>query len=29
MEKLGMSYEREFERAGLTHVLYRIARPPG
>jgi RimJ/RimL family protein N-acetyltransferase len=24
MEKLGMSYEREFERAGLLHVLYRI-----
>ena len=23
MEKLGMTYERDFERAGLPHVLYR------
>jgi ribosomal-protein-alanine N-acetyltransferase len=26
MEKLGMTYVREFERAGLPHVLYRIDR---
>jgi ribosomal-protein-alanine N-acetyltransferase len=24
MEKLGMSYERDFERAGLPHALYRL-----
>lgn len=27
MEKLGLSYEREFEHRGLTHVLYRTALP--
>jgi [ribosomal protein S5]-alanine N-acetyltransferase len=26
MEKLGLSYEREFVHAGLPHVLYRITR---
>lgn len=26
MEKLGMTYEREIEHAGLPHVLYRLAR---
>ena len=26
MEKLGMSYERDFERAGLPHALYRLRR---
>jgi ribosomal-protein-alanine N-acetyltransferase len=24
MEKIGMTYERDFERAGLPHALYRI-----
>jgi ribosomal-protein-alanine N-acetyltransferase len=27
MEKLGMTYERDIERAGLPHVLYRLAAP--
>ncbi len=27
MEKLGMERERDFERAGLPHVLYRARRP--
>ncbi|HWM09643.1 MAG TPA: GNAT family N-acetyltransferase [Solirubrobacteraceae bacterium] len=27
MEKLGMEYDRDFERAGLPHVLYRLAAP--
>jgi ribosomal-protein-alanine N-acetyltransferase len=27
MEKLGMTYEREFPRAGLPHALYRLRRP--
>jgi [ribosomal protein S5]-alanine N-acetyltransferase len=26
MEKLGMTYERDVENAGLPHVLYRLAR---
>ena len=26
MEKLGMTYERDLEHAGLPHVLYRLAR---
>jgi hypothetical protein len=26
MEKLGMTYERDVEHAGLPHVLYRLAR---
>lgn len=26
MEKLGMSYERDFEHAGMAHVLYRLSR---
>lgn len=26
MEKLGMQYVRDFERAGLPHVLYRLHR---
>jgi ribosomal-protein-alanine N-acetyltransferase len=26
MEKLGMTYVRDFERAGLPHVLYRVDR---
>jgi RimJ/RimL family protein N-acetyltransferase len=26
MEKLGMTYEREFEHVGLPHVLYRLTR---
>ncbi len=27
MEKLGMRYVRDFDRAGLPHVLYRLRRP--
>lgn len=27
MRKLGMTYVREFERAGRTHVLYDLGRP--
>ena len=27
MEKLGMAYDRRIERAGIPHVLYRIAAP--
>ena len=27
MEKLGMTYDRDFERAGLPHVLYRLGAP--
>lgn len=27
MQKLGMRYVRDFERRGLTHVLYRLRRP--
>jgi hypothetical protein len=26
MEKLGMTYERDVEHAGLPHVLYRLTR---
>jgi len=26
MEKLGMEYERDFDRAGPAHVLYRLGR---
>jgi RimJ/RimL family protein N-acetyltransferase len=26
MEKLGMTYERHVEHAGLPHVLYRLTR---
>ena len=26
MEKLGMTYERDVEHVGLTHVLYRLTR---
>jgi RimJ/RimL family protein N-acetyltransferase len=26
MQKLGLTYEREFEHAGLPHVLYRTIR---
>jgi len=26
MEKLGMTYERDVENAGMPHVLYRLAR---
>jgi RimJ/RimL family protein N-acetyltransferase len=26
MHKLGMTYEAEFEHAGLPHVLHRLAR---
>jgi [ribosomal protein S5]-alanine N-acetyltransferase len=26
MEKLGMRYDRDFERHGLPHVLYRLSR---
>jgi hypothetical protein len=29
MAKLGMTYEREIEHAGLVHVLYRLARWSG
>jgi RimJ/RimL family protein N-acetyltransferase len=29
MGKLGMTYEREVDHAGLPHVLYRLARPVG
>jgi [ribosomal protein S5]-alanine N-acetyltransferase len=29
MDKLGMSYVRDFEREGLPHVLYRARRPIG
>jgi ribosomal-protein-alanine N-acetyltransferase len=28
MEKLGMTYERDIDHAGLPHVLYRLRRPP-
>jgi RimJ/RimL family protein N-acetyltransferase len=27
MEKLGMTYDRDIQRAGLPHVLYRLGRP--
>jgi ribosomal-protein-alanine N-acetyltransferase len=27
MEKIGMTYDRDFKRAGLPHVLYRLGRP--
>jgi RimJ/RimL family protein N-acetyltransferase len=27
MEKLGLTYDRDFTHAGLPHVLYRVARP--
>ncbi len=27
MERIGMTYDREIERAGLAHVLYRLHRP--
>ena len=27
MDKLGMEYVRDFERAGLPHALYRLRRP--
>jgi hypothetical protein len=26
MRKLGMTYERDVENAGMPHVLYRLAR---
>ena len=26
MEKLGMTYDRDVENAGMPHVLYRLAR---
>ncbi len=29
MEKLGMSFERRFEHAGWSHVLYRTSQHPG
>jgi RimJ/RimL family protein N-acetyltransferase len=29
MEKVGFSYDRVIVHAGLPHVLYRLARPPG
>jgi [ribosomal protein S5]-alanine N-acetyltransferase len=29
MEKLGLSYERDVEHAGLPHVLYRLRAPAG
>jgi hypothetical protein len=28
MQKLGLNFEREFEHAGLPHVLYRTIREP-
>jgi len=28
MEKCGLAYERDFVRAGLPHVLYRVTRSP-
>jgi hypothetical protein len=28
MEKLGMEFVGEFERAGLPHVLYELHAPP-
>jgi RimJ/RimL family protein N-acetyltransferase len=28
MDKLGMTYERDIEHAGLRHVLYRLERGP-
>jgi hypothetical protein len=27
MEKLGMPYDRDIQRAGLPHVLYRLPAP--
>ena len=29
MEKVGFTYDRDIVHAGLGHVLYRLARPPG
>jgi hypothetical protein len=29
MEKVGFTYDRDIVHAGLAHVLYRLARPPG
>jgi ribosomal-protein-alanine N-acetyltransferase len=29
MEKVGFTYDRDIFHAGLAHVLYRLARPPG